>query len=174
MSFYKTTQSFIRPILTIPVRGVKATAPRIKIGPMKYVPPPDSNPCLVRPESILKSIVLEDPTRYPISLKRLDDIRNSPKGWVPRKVPPPELPFEFKRNGAKRFDVKTHYKRSGGRMLSYTTVSNIKGDFEKFKDCLKWRFGEKVPIKIFYSNKTIVVVGHYPRDISVLIQALGF
>ena len=163
---------FIRPILTIPCRGVKAKAPRVNLGPMKYVPPPDEFPQLVRQESILKSLVLENP-KYPITLQRLDEMRESPHGYVKRQVPPPRLPFECKRTPAKRFPIDVHTKRWKGKQVSYTTVSNVKGDIEAFKDCLKWRFGEKTPMKIF-DQKTVVVVGYYPREISVLLQGLGF
>ena len=170
--FLNKARWFIRPVLTVSCRGAKAKARRVNLGPMKYVPPPDQFPRLVRQESILKSLVLENP-KYPISLKRLDDIRESPYGFVQRQVPPPQLPFECKRTPDKRFQIDVHTKKWKGRQVSYTTIPNVKGDIEAFKDCLKWRFGEKVPMKVF-DAKTVVVVGHYPREISMLLQGLGF
>lgn len=175
MSLPSNVRSLVRPLIYIQSRGVKGKLPRQKVGPMKYVPPPDSNPQLVREESVLKSLVLERASvAYPISIKRLDEIRKSPNGWVPRKVPPPELPFEFKRNLARRFNIDIHTKRWKGRMYSYTIVSNIKGDLNAFKDCVQWRLGDKVGVKIDESKQTVIIAGHYKRQISMLIQGLGF
>jgi len=166
------TRLLLRPVLsTIPCRGVKAKAPRVKLGPFKYVPPPDQFPCLVRQESILKSLVLENP-EYPISLNRLDEIRDTPGGWLPRKVPPPELPFECKR-AARRFEITTNTKKWKGKVVVYTSVHNVKGDLEAFRDCLKWRLGEDTPMKIF-NDKTVVVVGYHVKEISMLLLGLGF
>ena len=170
--FLNNLRCLVKPIITIPCRGVKVKAPRIKVGPQKYVPPPDQFPRLVRQESILKSLVLEDP-KYPISLTRLDEIRAAPYRFVQRQVPPPELPFECRRTADKRFHIDVYTKRWRGKQVRYTTVRNVKGDIGAFKDCLKWRFGENAPMKVF-DEKTIVVVGHYPREISMLLQGLGF
>merc|ERR1712226_1419179 len=141
-----------------------------RILPMKYVPPPVSSPVLVREDSILKSIILTDKT-YPIKFSRLDEIGMSPTGWVNRMVPPPQLPFEIKRDKSNRFDV-TILRRPRKKPL--TIIKNIEGDLDELYNCLKWRLGKTEHVIRNCFPRTLVVIGFHKKKIDTLFQALGF
>lgn len=145
---------------------------RILVQPAKliYQPPPNSDVVLVREDAVLKSIVLHDKS-YPIKLGRLEEIANSPTGWVHRMVPPPKLSFNIKRNERNRFDIDIHRKPRG--RLVYTVLRNIDGNIQDLEGCLRWRLGPGYYV-VNERTRVIVVAGFHKRPISTLLQALGF
>ena len=162
-----------RPFQTCTV-SAKKKAPRpppvLRIGPMKWIPPPNSDPILVREDSIIKSIIQLDKS-YPIKCSRLDEIGRSPTGWIERMVPPPKLPFQIKRNKHNRFDVNVERKK---KHKPYTVVSNIQGDIDELHRCLRWRLGKQQDFHLNKNTKVLVVLGFHKRTINTLFQALGF
>jgi len=138
---------------------------------IKYKPPVNPNPILVRPESELKSIVQLDPS-YPVLINRLEEIRFSPLGWINRMVLPPQLPYDVKRRANNRFDIVVELKGRGKKRGWYTTLYRIQGDVEELKNCLQWRLGPNHRCTL-YNSHSIEIRGFHRVTVSTLLQGLG-
>lgn len=163
----KFTRPILRPKITIKnmQRDMFQRQPR-----MVYKPKPNPNPILVKPESELKALVLKDPSSVPVLLARLDEIRDSPTGWVDRMVPPPQLTFDIKRNAANRFQIKG-VQMKGSR--SRTEVKGIKGDIHEVKRILQWRLGRNI-YSVNERIGSLWMFGWHVRKIQILFQGMGF
>ena len=134
-----------------------------------YVPKPVIE--VVRQDSILKAIAQLD-DKYPIKIRRLDEIGSSPTGWIDRMVPPPQLTYDVKRNRYNRFDIDFNIK--GGKHRVYTSIRNIKGDIREMVNCLKWRLGTNLRYTIYEKSGKVHITGFHRKELITLLQALGF
>merc|ERR1719244_1377430 len=94
--------------------------------------------------------------QYKISPERLQQIADSPSGWVPQMEPPPELPFYIRRTRMNDIPVYCEQKGQGGKRF-ITSVKHVQGDLKELERCIRLRIGDNHHYQINELTQTVRV-----------------
>ncbi|KAL9954347.1 hypothetical protein ACROYT_G041871 [Oculina patagonica] len=127
------------------------------------------------PPKVVSSVQKSTPTSnitYEIKPERLQQIQESPSGWVPPAAEKPNLPFFIKRSKYNNLPVYTDYRSGGSRKL--TIIRKIKGDLKTLDDCLKYHLGNDIMTSINELTSQVKIRGIYKDEVVTLLKRLGY
>lgn len=109
---------------------------------------------------------------YQIRPERLEEISKSPSGWVPRAVPPPQLPFDVERSKTNNLPVYVNYKTNRTKVI--TSIRKVRGDVKELEKCVRQHLGDDHHYQINELTNQLHIKGEHKDKLVRLLKELGF